>query len=146
MADSPAAVGSGLAGGAHEAALELLDVLFGWIVPIVALIIGYLLSASIGLSGAIGTLVDGVIGATGISATTMAYIACAAAILIWGCIGVGMWHVAKRYDGKWASYVLKPLAGLFLGFAIGEVPAAFQGKVNNGALGKMAETENLLSK
>lgn len=149
MGDSPppsTGVAGGLTAGAQEAALELIDVLFGYIVPIIAIIIGYLLSAVIGLSGAIGTLVDGVIGATGVSMTTMAYIACAIAILIWGGIAAGMWSVAKRFDGKWASYILKPLAGLFAGFAIGEVPAAFAGKVNNGALGRMAESENLLSK
>jgi hypothetical protein len=145
-AGEAASVAGPLAHGAQEAALELIDVLFGWIVPIITLIIGYLMSASIGLSGAIGTLIDGVLGAAGVSMKVMAYVSVAVAVLIWGAIAGAMWSVAKRFDGKWASYILKPLATLFAGFAIGEIPAGFEGKVNNGALGALASSENLLQR
>lgn len=114
--------------------MELLEVLFEWIVPILTLIVGYIISASIGLSGIIGTAVDGVLGATGVSATVMAYVADIAAILIWGCIGAGMWAAAQKVGG-YASWILRPLATLFWGFALGEVPALAAGKVNNGTLG-----------
>lgn len=145
-AGAAAGVAGALGHGAQEAALELIDVLFGWIVPIVTMIIGYLMSSSIGLSGAIGTLIDGVLGAAGVSGTVMAYVAVAIAVLIWGAIAGAMWSVAKRFDGRWASYILRPLATLFGGFALGEIPAGFQGKVNNGALGRLAATQTLLQK
>ena len=145
MAEAVGNVAHEAARGAEEAALELIDVLFGWIIPIVTLIIGYLLSASIGLSGALGTLIDGILGAAGVSQTVMAYVAVAMSVLIWGTIAALMWHTAKRFDGKWASYILRPLATLFGGFALGEIPAGFQGKVNNGSLGKLATSEQLFA-
>jgi hypothetical protein len=135
---------SGVAAGAKEAAFEILDVLFLWIVPIITLIVGYLLSASIGLSGAIGTLIDGVLGTTGVSPTTMAQISCAIAVLIWGSIAGAMWYFADGgkigTDGRknYRAYVLRPVATLFGGFALGEVAPLFAGKVNNGMLGSFA--------
>ena len=72
--DDPAAASTVLAGaksGAAEAAFQLLDVVFLWIVPIITVIVGYLVSATIGLSGALGTLIDGVLGNFNISATTI---------------------------------------------------------------------------
>lgn len=131
----------GATAGAREAAFELIDVLFGWLVPLITLIVGYLMSAAIGLSGAIGTLIDSVLGAAGVGQTTMCYIAVAFAVLIWGAIAGGLWAASGSKsipkEGKW---ILRPIATLFAGFALGEVPAGFAGKVNNGALGKIAAT------
>lgn len=117
--------------------MELLDVLFDWVIPIITLVVGYVLSAAIGLSGLIGTAVDGVLGAAGVSSTVMNYVADLVAILIWGCIGAGCWAAAKKAGG-YAAWILKPLATLFWGFALGEVGALANGKVNNGTLGAKA--------
>ena len=134
---TPNAAIRGLGAGAKDAAMELLDVLFDWVVPLLTLIVGYVLSSSIGLSGLIGTAVDGVLGSAGVSATVMNYVADIVAILIWGCIGAGMWYAAKKVDG-YAAWILKPLATLFWGFAFGEVGALANGKVQNGTLGSSA--------
>lgn len=134
----------GVGEGAKEAAFELMDVLFMWIIPIVTLIVGYLTSASIGLSGAIGTLIDGVLGNLNVSATTMAYIAGLIAVCIWGAIAGAMWHVSRSFDGKYAGYILRPLATFFGGLALGEIPALAAGKVNNGTLGKFATEAPLM--
>ncbi len=131
------AAAHGMAAGAKDAAIELLDVLFEWIIPLIAIIIGYVMSAAIGLSGALGTLIDGVLGSVGVSPTTMAYIAGLLAVVIWGAIAGAMWSVQKK-AGKYGMYILRPLAALFGGFAIGEIPALTKGQVNNGSLGKIA--------
>lgn len=149
MGDSPPPDGApaalkGLAHGAGAAAGELIDVLFSWIVPIIMVIIGFLMSPAIGLSGAFGTLIDGVLGPVGLSSKVMGVIASVIAVLVWGVIGGAMWHFGSKYDGQWASYVLKPIAGLFIGFALGEVPGAFDGKVANGALGQLASPSALV--
>jgi hypothetical protein len=129
----------GLGTGAKDAVFELVDVIFDWIVPILTLIVGYVMSAAVGLSGALGTVIDGALGATGIGANVMAYMADIIAILIWGCIGAALW-AGRNKAGEWGGYILKPLSTLFFGFAIGEAPALIGGKVNNGALGKAAQT------
>lgn len=119
--------------------MELLEVIFDWIVPILTLVVGYVMSSGIGLSGVLGTVIDGALGATGLASNVMAYIADLLAILIWGCIGAGLW-AARNKAGEWGGYVLKPLATLFFGFALGEAPNLIAGKVANGALGKAAQT------
>ena len=142
--DDPVAASAVLAGaksGAAEAAFQLLDVVFLWIVPIITVIVGYLVSATIGLSGALGTLIDGVLGNFNISQTTMSYISGLMAVLIWGAIAAGLWSVQGRFDGKYAKYILRPLATFFAGLAIGEVPAVAAGKVNNGSLGQFATSK-----
>ncbi|MCI4357349.1 MAG: hypothetical protein L3K18_09510 [Thermoplasmata archaeon] len=136
---TPAAALGGLESGSKAAAMELIDVIFDWIVPILTLIVGYVTSSGIGLSGALGTVIDGALGATGIPSNVMAYIADLIAILIWGCIGAGLW-ASRGKAGEWGGYVLKPLATLFFGFAIGEAPNLIAGKVSNGALGKAVNT------
>ena len=134
----------GVGSGLQDAAWELIDVIFAWIVPIVTLIIGYLMSAAIGLSGALGTLIDSVLGAVGIAAATMCYIAVAIAVLIWGAIAGGLW-AAQHKAGKYGMYILRPLATLFGGFALGEIPAGLKGQVNNGSLGKLAASTSPLT-
>lgn len=131
---------AGLGHGAERGALEILDVIFDWVVPVITLVVGYVMSASIGLSGALGTVIDGALGGTGISQTVLVYIADLVAVLIWGVIGGAMWSVAKSYDGHYASYVLRPLATLFWGFALGELGAALSGKVLNGRIGSAITT------
>ena len=138
MAASEAAV-KGLANGSKEAAVEILDVIFEWIVPVITLVVGYVMAAGIGLSGALATVIDGALGSTGLSSTVMTYIADLIAVLIWGVIGGAMWAVAKSHAG-YAAYVLRPLATLFWGFALGEVGALVGGKVLNGSIGKAVTT------
>ena len=133
------AAATGLAHGAEEAAFEILDVIFEWIVPVITLIVGYLVSASIGLSGALGTVIDGALGATGISAVTMIYISDLIAILIWGVVAGGLWSAQHRLKG-YAVWIMRPLATLFGGFALGEVGALVSGKVLNGSIGKAVLT------
>ena len=124
----------GLGHGAKDAALELLDVVFDWIVPVITLIVGYVVGPAIGLSGALGTIIDGALGAAGVSAAVMAYVADFVAILIWAAIGSAMWSLQNK-GGKYGKYILRPLSTLFFGFALGEVPALVAGKVNNGSIG-----------
>lgn len=124
--------------GAKEATVELLDVIFEWIVPVITLVVGYTMTATIGLSGALATIVDGALGSAGMSAAAMTYIADGLAALVWGGIGAGMWSVSKSYDGHYASYILRPLSTFFWGLGLGELGNALSGKVANGAIGKAA--------
>ncbi len=128
----------GVGKGAEEAAMELLDVLFLWIVPLITLIVGYLMSPAIGLSGAVGTLIDGVLGSLGVAQHVMASVAGLVAVVIWGTIAGTAWSLSKKIGSKYSRWILRPVATLFGGFAIGEVPALAAGKVNNGSLGKLA--------
>lgn len=130
---------NGLASGAAEGANEILDVLFDWVVPVITLVVGYVAAAGIGLSGAIGTVIDGALGSTGLSSTVMNYIADLIAVLIWGVIGGAMWSVASSHKG-YASWVLRPLATFFWGLALGEVGALVGGKVLNGSIGSAVNT------
>ena len=127
---------TGIGHAAESAAFEILDVIFEWIVPVITLVVGYVLSASLGLSGCLGTVIDGALGATGISATAMVYVADLIAILIWGVIGGGLWAASNKVDGKYAMWIMRPLATLFFGFALGEIGALASGNVLNGSLGK----------
>ena len=139
----PGAAARGAASGAAHGAMELVDVLFEWIVPLVFVIVGFALGTAIGLSGAVWTLVDAAVGNSGLSSTVVNYIANFAAILIWAGIGAALWSAQHSAGGKIGMYILRPIATLFWGFALSEVPNLFGGTVSNGSIGKMADSVHL---
>jgi hypothetical protein len=128
-----------------NAAWELLDVFFEYIVPIVMVIVGFMLAPTIGLSGALGTLIDSVAG-TALSEGTEILIADILAAAIWGCIAGAIWGFAGSHKSRPAKYISRALGGLFAGFAVGEISAAASGKVLNGSIGTLAtKTQGVLT-
>jgi hypothetical protein len=146
-AEETAAAGlRGVGHGAAEAGLELLKVVFGWIVPLITLVIGLFIGASIGLSGLLADVLDSVLPA-GVDAKTIALIADLIALAIWGVIAAALWHVGggitKAMEGgpakqNWTAYVVRPIATLFAGFAGSEAAALFRGNVNVGMISGIA--------
>lgn len=136
--DGAGMVASQVGRGAAEGVLAVVDVFFEWILPIIAIVVGLYLASSIGLSGLIATLASEVAPAQWDKYT--AIIAGLFAVAIWGAIAAALWSLSKRFDGHYARWVLKPIAGLFIGFAIGEAGALVMGKAPlNGQLGIMAQ-------
>lgn len=122
--------------GAKEALGELLDAFFLWIVPLILLVVGFLTAPAIGLSGAIGTLVVEIPGLSEQVAATLSDLIAAG---IWGGIALGVLHASRKFGKEnWGAYIMRPLAGLFGGFSIGELFGATSGKVLNGAIGRAA--------
>ncbi|MGI0129357.1 MAG: hypothetical protein ACREEC_04285 [Thermoplasmata archaeon] len=130
MADTEVArVPHEIAKDALEAAEELAEVFFKWILPILLIIVGIFVVNQIGLSGALGTAFSEL---SSISASGVILVADLVAAGIWGGIGAALWAFA---DGKWGVYIMHPIAGLFIGFSIGELFNALAGKVGNGSIG-----------
>ncbi len=124
-----------------EAGEEVLNILFEWIVPIITLLVGFYIGGSIGLSGAIYSLLDGVIPSS-VSNTALIWSSDLVAAAIFAAIAGGMWHVAGGGESlKGANvrkWILRPLATLVGGFALSELKALMGKTVNTGALGTVA--------
>lgn len=136
----------GIGHGAVEASLELIKIVFGWIIPLITLVVGLFIGASIGLSGLFADVLDTVLPA-GVDAKTIAMVADLIALAIWGIIGAVLWHVAgaptKQIEGgpkshNWTAYIVRPIATLFIGFAGSEAAALFRGNVNVGIMSGIA--------
>lgn len=136
MAETAEAVAKGAFEGGKEAAWELLDIFFEWILPIVMLVVGYLLSAELGLSGVLGTVVDGATNGS-VSGAAQILVSDLIAAAIWGSIAGALWSAQTR-GGRIGKFIMRPLSTLFGGFALGEIGAAISGKVLNGQLGTMS--------
>ena len=141
MAEAEAALNS--AGhAAKEAGEEVLDILFEWIVPIITLIVGFYIGGSIGLSGALYSLLDGVIPAS-VTQTALTWVADLVAAAIYAAIAGGLWSMAGGGSGKGRvnvrKWLFRPLATLVGGFALSEIGALLSKKVNTGSLGTIAQ-------
>ena len=131
--------------GAKEAFGELLDAFFLWIVPLILLVVGFLTAPALGLSGAIGTLIVEIPGLSEQVAATLSDLIAAG---IWGGIALGVLHASRRFGagGHWGAYIMRPIAGLFGGWSIGELFGATSGKVLNGAIGRAtADVQNAVT-
>ena len=132
-------VSSGLATAGGEAFGELLNVVFDYLIPIVLVVVGVYVCHLIGLSGVLADHIDSVAPST-VSSTTVALVADLGALAIWAAVAGAFWHLDGMHRGTGVGktaivgWVMRSLAGLFTGFAIGELAAAIQGKVNSGAL------------
>lgn len=139
MADE-AAVAHGaraVADDALEAAEDLAEVFFMWILPLILVLVGIFVVNQIGLSGAIGTAFSEL---SSFSASGVVLVADLIAAGVWGGIGAAFWSFSghKSITAKthgYAPWIMRPIAGLFTGFAVGELLNALSGKVGNGTLG-----------
>ena len=144
MADGEG-VAHGLTKAGTETVGELLNVVFDYLIPIVMVVVGVYVSTLIGLSGLIADLIDSV-APSGVSGNTVAIIADLSAVAIWAAAAGAFWHLDGRHRSGAASgtaivgWVMRALAGLFAGFALGELAAAIQMKVNSGMLAKWVES------
>ena len=129
MVDLPAAPAA-ISKDVLEAAEDLAEVFFKWVLPIVLVIVGIFVCNTIGLSGALGTAFSEL---SSISQSGVVIVADLVAAGIWGGVGGALWGLGG--GSKWAVYIMHPLAGLFIGFSIGELFNALAGKVGNGSLG-----------
>jgi hypothetical protein len=124
---------------ALDAAKDLAEIFFMWILPIILVLVGIFVVNQIGLSGAIGTAFSEL---SGFSASGVILVSDLIAAGIWGGVGAAFWafsgsaRVTKR-DGFNAAWILRPISGLFTGFAIGELLNALAGKVGNGSIGTL---------
>jgi len=135
--------GEGEAGlaAAKDATMELLDVLFEWVVPLIFLLVGSYVGSSLGLSGLLYNLIDPIVPTT-VTTTTMVWVVDLLAALVWLCIGGALWHaqgqkssgpgVVAKFNLKRA--VFRVLGALFMGAAIGEGYNLTQKKVGSGPL------------
>ena len=139
MAGEGGGVASGLATAGGEAFGELLNVVFDYLIPIVLVVGGVYIVQLIGLSGLLADLVD-TVAPSEVSSGTVAIIADLGAVAVWAVIAGAFWHLDGRHRGTGlgktavVGWVMRALAGLFTGFALGELAALVQGKVNNGQL------------
>jgi len=122
---------------ALDAAEDLAEIFFMWILPIILVLVGIFVVNQIGLSGAIGTAFSEL---GSISKTGVVLIADLIAAGIWGGISGVFWVAAgsarmRKATRDYAPWIMRPIAGLFTGFAIGELFNALAGKVGNGSLG-----------
>jgi hypothetical protein len=135
VADAPGAI----AHDALEAAADLAEVFFGWVLPIIMLIVGIFVVNQIGLSGALGTAFSDL---TSISQSGVVLVADLAAAGIWGGVGTAFFMVGghpsvSKRTHDYAAWITRPIGGLFVGMAIGELLNALAGKVGNGSLGNL---------
>lgn len=122
---------------ALDAAIDLAEIFFMWILPIILVLVGIFVVNQIGLSGAIGTAFSEL---SAISQSGVVLIADLVAAGIWGGIGGVFWVAGgnarmRKATHDYAPWIMRPIAGLFTGFAIGELFNALAGKVGNGSLG-----------
>ena len=121
---------------ALSAAEDLAGVFFSWVLPIIMVLVGIFVVNQIGLSGAIGTAFSDL---TNITQTGLVLVADLAAAGIWGGVAAVFWSFGGKSGPStkhsWASWIMRPIGGLFTGFALGELLNALAGKVGNGSLG-----------
>jgi hypothetical protein len=145
MPETEAAVAHGaraVAEDALEAAEDLAEIFFMWILPLILTLVGIFVVNQIGLSGAIGTAFSEL---TSFSQSGVVLVADLIAAGIWGGVGATLWAFSgstkvTRKDGFSAAWIMRPIAGLFTGFAIGELLNALAGKVGNGSIGSAVST------
>lgn len=117
----------------------MLNVVFDYIIPIVLVVVGVYVCQLIGLSGVLADLIDSV-APKGVNSQTIALIADLAALAIWAAVAGAFWYLDGKHQGTSVQkgaithWVMRAFAGLFTGFALGELAAAVQGKVNQGQL------------
>jgi hypothetical protein len=124
---------------ALDAAKDLAEIFFMWILPIILVIVGIFTANQIGLSGALGTAFSDL---TSVSQSGVVIIADLVAAGIWGGVAAAFFGFSSREkitraDGFNVAWILRPIGGLFLGWALGELLNALAGKVGNGSIGAL---------
>ena len=127
-AEAKAAVNpSGMAHGLFEGLGEFVDIVFDVIVPIIAVIAGFLLALSIGLSGMFHALFfwANIPGFTNTNLEALVDGLLAAGI--WGMAGLSVWKAASRMKnaGRW---IARSFGGFFVGMALREAVTGFSGQ------------------